>query len=231
MFFSEELKAAIGEADPRQGVRRSLPDKFGQLDTVAKAQYLEMIIFLSNYLLSSQGDRVAMAHSVEIRLPFLDYRVIDLAARIPSRWKILGLNEKHILKKTLASVLPAEIAARRKQPYRPNITTACWCGRPQRCDRALDVGPSPTPCSISPMVIDFGKDQVVERPGENDSMALAASCPPESSGISSWRIYLEGKGEPIRPDLVWTGGPRRTRMRKNGITSVGLGFPMTGDQE
>lgn len=39
-----------------------------------------MIIFLSNYLVF-QGDRVAMAHSVEIRLPFLDYRVIDLAVR------------------------------------------------------------------------------------------------------------------------------------------------------
>jgi asparagine synthase (glutamine-hydrolysing) len=52
-----------------------------------------MDIFLSNYLLSSQGDRVAMAHSLEIRLPFLDYRVIDFAARLPSNWKMMGLKE------------------------------------------------------------------------------------------------------------------------------------------
>ena len=56
--------------------------------------YLEMAIFLSNYLLSSQGDRPAMAHSLEIRLPFLDYRVIEFASRLPANWKINGLNEK-----------------------------------------------------------------------------------------------------------------------------------------
>jgi asparagine synthase (glutamine-hydrolysing) len=80
-----------------------------------------MAIFLSNYLLSSQGDRVAMAHSVEIRLPFLDFRVIDFMARIPSKWKILGLNEKHILKKSFEGILPKEIISRPKNPYRAPI--------------------------------------------------------------------------------------------------------------
>jgi asparagine synthase (glutamine-hydrolysing) len=120
-FFSQELLDAIGQYDGYQQVRQSLPDVFEHADDLSRAQYLEMAIFLSNYLLSSQGDRVAMAHSVEIRLPFLDFRVIDFMARIPSKWKILGLNEKHILKKSFEKILPKEITSRPKNPYRAPI--------------------------------------------------------------------------------------------------------------
>ncbi len=136
-FFSSEVKAATGAADPYEAVRRNLPGRFHQLDTLGKAQYLEMVIFLSNHLLSSQGDRVAMANSVEIRLPFLDYRMIDLMARVPSRWKILGLNEKHLLKKVLRPVLPEQIVARRKQPYRAPIVHCLLTGASGEFARAL----------------------------------------------------------------------------------------------
>jgi asparagine synthase (glutamine-hydrolysing) len=120
-FFSRELLDAIGQYDGYQQVRQSLPEAYEQTDDLSRAQYLEMAIFLSNYLLSSQGDRVAMAHSVEIRVPFLDFRVIDFMARIPSKWKILGLNEKHILKKSFEKILPKEITSRPKNPYRAPI--------------------------------------------------------------------------------------------------------------
>jgi asparagine synthase (glutamine-hydrolysing) len=120
-FFSQELNEAIGQYDGYEQVRQSLPENFEHADDLSKAQYLEMAIFLSNYLLSSQGDRVAMAHSVEIRVPFLDYRVIEYMARIPSKWKILGLNEKYILKKSFEGILPKEITSRPKNPYRAPI--------------------------------------------------------------------------------------------------------------
>ncbi len=120
-FFSHELNDAVGQYDGYEQVRQSLPDSFEQADDFSKAQYLEMAIFLSNYLLSSQGDRVAMAHSLEIRVPFLDPRVIDFMARVPAKWKILGLNEKHILKKSFEEILPKEITSRPKNPYRAPI--------------------------------------------------------------------------------------------------------------
>jgi len=120
-FFSQELVDAIGKYDGYQQVRQTLPEAYEQADDFSRAQYLEMTIFLSNYLLSSQGDRVAMAHSVEIRLPFLDFRVIDFMALTPSKWKILGLNEKHILKKSFEGILPKEITYRPKNPYRAPI--------------------------------------------------------------------------------------------------------------
>ena len=120
-FFSQELNEAIGQYDGYEQVRQSLPESFERADDLSRAQYLEMAIFLSNYLLSSQGDRVAMAHSVEIRLPFLDPRVMDFMARVPAKWKILGINEKHILKKSFEPILPKEITGRPKNPYRAPI--------------------------------------------------------------------------------------------------------------
>ena len=120
-FFSHELNEAIGQYDGYEQVRQSLPENFEQADDFSRAQYLEMVIFLSNYLLSSQGDRVAMAHSVEIRLPFLDPHVMDFMARVPAKWKILGLNEKHILKRSFERILPKEVTGRPKNPYRAPI--------------------------------------------------------------------------------------------------------------
>jgi len=62
-----------------------------------------------------------MAHSLEIRLPFLDYRVIDFAARMPPHWKINGLNEKYILKQSFQGLIPDTVRTRPKQPYRAPI--------------------------------------------------------------------------------------------------------------
>ena len=120
-FFSDDLRAAIGNYSGYEELRSDLPETFRSWDTLAMAQYLEMKVFLSNYLLSSQGDRVAMAHSVEIRLPFLDYRLIEFMGRVPSRWKIWGLKEKYLLKRLFKGILPDLILARTKHPYRAPI--------------------------------------------------------------------------------------------------------------
>ncbi len=88
---------------------------------LCRAQYLEMTLFMSGYLLSSQGDRMMMGHSVEGRVPFLDHRLIELAARIPPRFKIRGLKEKYILKRAFDDAVPRAITARTKKPYRAPI--------------------------------------------------------------------------------------------------------------
>ena len=120
-FFSDTLKETIGPYDCIQEIRDRLPDDFTAASSLTKAQYLESTLFLSNYLLSSQGDRVAMGHAVETRPPFLDHRVIEFMARVPSMWKIFGLNEKYLLKKVFKDVLPENIVLRPKNPYRAPI--------------------------------------------------------------------------------------------------------------
>ncbi len=120
-FLSGEIKTAIGSYDSYEALRDTLPPAFHKTDSFSKAQYLEVVIFLSNYLLSSQGDRVAMAHSVETRMPYLDYRIIEFMARVPAPWKILGLREKHLLRRSLKNELPESILNRPKHPYRAPI--------------------------------------------------------------------------------------------------------------
>jgi asparagine synthase (glutamine-hydrolysing) len=77
-----------------------------------------MRTLLSWYLLSAQGDRVSLAHGVEGRFPFLDGGVVAVAARMPEPHKLHVLDEKHVLKRVAASLVPREILERPKQPYR-----------------------------------------------------------------------------------------------------------------
>lgn len=121
VYFSQDLRQAIGDYNVYEDLKSTLPDDFSQRDCLSKAQYLEMVLFLSNYLLSSQGDRVAMAHSLEIRLPFLDHHIIEFMAKVPPLWKVFGLNEKYLLKKTFRGILPETIVGRTKHPYRAPI--------------------------------------------------------------------------------------------------------------
>jgi len=213
-FFSPELKAAVGQNDPYAPVRASLPEGFHRLDAVTRAQYLEMKIFLSNYLLSSQGDRVAMAHSVEIRVPFLDYRVIECMSTVPSRWKILGLNEKHLLKKILTPVLPESVCRRRKQPYRAPIVD-CLLSEPV-CDGVRELlGRSAIESAglfdAAKVARLLGKVQMVDRVSEVDGMALA--------GILSTQIIHRLFVEQFRADAT---GPVRADLTfdRRGRTAI-----------
>jgi asparagine synthase (glutamine-hydrolysing) len=123
-FFSAEVKAALSQRNGADDLSSLLDERLSRWDGLSKAQYVEAKIFLSQYLLSSQGDRVAMAHSVEGRFPFLDHRVVEFAATIPPRYKLRGLNEKYILKRAVGDLLPPAITARTKQPYRAPISTS-----------------------------------------------------------------------------------------------------------
>ncbi|MBD3243678.1 MAG: asparagine synthase (glutamine-hydrolyzing), partial [Chitinivibrionales bacterium] len=123
-LYSRELQASLPGHDVAEEIARTLPSGFARWDALSRAQYVEMTSFLSTYLLSSQGDRVAMAHSVEIRLPYLDHRLVELACRIPPHWRMLGLQEKHILRRAVADLLPPTVAQRRKFPYRAPIARA-----------------------------------------------------------------------------------------------------------
>jgi len=120
-FFSDNLKEQIGSYNSFDDFKSILPKDFDNWDYVYKAQYLEIITFMSGYLLSSQGDRMAMANSVELRVPYLDHRVIEYMATVPSRFKIRGLNEKYLLKKVFKDLLPERIINRPKNPYRAPI--------------------------------------------------------------------------------------------------------------
>jgi asparagine synthase (glutamine-hydrolysing) len=116
-YFTEDVKAQIGDYDSLGSFGANLPDDFFKWYPLSRAQHLESRTLLSGYLLSSQGDRVMAGNSIEGRFPFLDHRVVELGAKIPPWHKILGLKEKLVLKKAMKNELPSEITARVKQPY------------------------------------------------------------------------------------------------------------------
>ncbi|MEW5795022.1 MAG: asparagine synthase (glutamine-hydrolyzing) [Candidatus Zixiibacteriota bacterium] len=116
-FLTADIRNAIDSHDSLGAFGRDLPKLFAKWHHLARAQYLESKSLLSCYLLSSQGDRVSAANSVEGRFPFLDHRVAEFAATIPPGYKIFGLNEKYVLKKAMRPELPPEIVKRVKQPY------------------------------------------------------------------------------------------------------------------
>jgi asparagine synthase (glutamine-hydrolysing) len=127
-FFSNEMHQTASDLESlTDRLAASLPPGFMNWDSLSRAQYIESTLFLSNYLLSSQGDRMAMAHAVEGRYPFLDYRVIEFAARVPPFYRLRGLKDKFILRKTAEGLLPPDFAQRPKQPYRAPISR-CFFG-------------------------------------------------------------------------------------------------------
>jgi asparagine synthase (glutamine-hydrolysing) len=152
-----------------------LPDEFSQWSHLAQAQYLEFTTFLSPYLLSSQGDRMALAHSVEGRFPFLDYRVIEFCDKLPSNLKMPVLIEKWLLKQLGHNLLPEIIWHRNKRPYRAPIRRSFFM-EPQAdyvqellSDRALQASGLFNPFAVAKL---FRKASSEARVSEVEEMAL-----------------------------------------------------------
>ena len=141
-FYSAEFRDSLVHFDPLAELRAALPAEFLAWPPLARAAYLEVTTLLSPYLLSSQGDRMAMAHGVEARVPYLDHRLFEFAAALPARSKLRGLREKDVLRRWAKGLLPPAVAARRKQAYRAPDVPAFFAGRPPEYVEALLEGGS-----------------------------------------------------------------------------------------
>lgn len=122
-FFSDDMKAELKNYSVKDSLAANISTDFDHYTDISKAQYIEIKTFMSRYLLSSQGDCVSMAHSVECRYPFLDNDVVEFALKLNDRYKIDVLKEKSILKELSAKYLPLEIINRPKFPYRAMINS------------------------------------------------------------------------------------------------------------
>jgi asparagine synthase (glutamine-hydrolysing) len=131
---------------------------------------------LSQYLLSSQGDRPGMAHSIEGRFPFLDVRVVEFANRLPPRLKLRGLTEKYLLKQLAREWLPDEIWQRPKRPYRAPIHRSFFNDqtpdyvRDILSSRQIDAAGLFNAAAVSQLVNKLDRGLPL---GETDDMALA----------------------------------------------------------
>ena len=117
-FFSSDMRDAVSAWNPYDAIMATLPSGINRWKPMARDQYVEAHTLMTGYLLCSQGDRVAMANSIEGRYPFLDHRLIEFANKLPPQLKLHGLTEKYLLKKSMKGLLPESVRTRTKQPYR-----------------------------------------------------------------------------------------------------------------
>jgi asparagine synthase (glutamine-hydrolysing) len=124
--LSPDLRAAADLDRMFAALEDEMPEGWLRWDPLARAQWIEIQTFMSSYLLSSQGDRVALAHGVEVRYPYLDRDVAEFCFGLPTRLKLRGSFDKVVLRRLAARSLPPEIWRRPKKPYRAPMTTALF---------------------------------------------------------------------------------------------------------
>jgi len=180
----------------------ALPATFAWWPGFTQAEYLEAMYLLPGYILSSQGDRMAMAHSVEGRYPFLDHRVVAFAAGLPANLKMKVLDQKYLLKRAAAGRIPESIRRRYKQPYRSpdgiSFANAEYVEDLLSADRLRRDGIFDPP-AVRALLQKFRKGQAR---GAGDNMALV--------GVLSTEVLLDkfrqDRGqETIRPDFEAVG--------------------------
>lgn len=125
--YDERIKTSLYRADfssylSREGnpleCDKFLSGLFGanNADVLSQMLYFDTKTWLVDDLLI-KADRMSMASSLELRVPFLDYRLVEFAARMPSKYKIRNGQGKYILKKMMEGLLPNEIIYRKKMGF------------------------------------------------------------------------------------------------------------------
>jgi len=136
---------AFSEAEKSALVRTPLPGALsrilGELSAVVRASaggalwslpawlWFDQKYYLPDDILA-KVDRMSMAHSVEVRPPFLDHRIVELAASLPAHLKIRGARQKIVLKELMKNKLPPSIVGRKKVGF--DIPAHQWLRGPLR---------------------------------------------------------------------------------------------------
>jgi asparagine synthase (glutamine-hydrolysing) len=114
-FFTENVRSGF-TSSPFEHYRAAV-EPARSLDPISKALYFEVKTFLHGLLVVE--DRVSMAHSLEVRVPFLDNELVEIARRIPPRLKHADGGGKRLLRRAMKGLLPQEVLDKRKQGFSP----------------------------------------------------------------------------------------------------------------
>jgi asparagine synthase (glutamine-hydrolysing) len=127
-LLSPAIRAACARVDSYEELTASLTGLPG-LDPLDRLIYQHCKFYLADQNLVTV-DRASMACGLEVRAPFLDRPLVELAGRIPSTLKLKGWGTKHILKRALRGLVPDTILARRKQGF--GVPLGLWMRGPLR---------------------------------------------------------------------------------------------------
>ena len=114
--------------------------KVEDLDPVTQMQFIDLHTWMPGDILA-KADKMTMANSLELRVPFLDQRVCELAFTIPTEYKIRGKTTKYLLRQAFSHMLPPTTTARPKKGF--PVPTRVWLKSPVfRQVRELLLNPS-----------------------------------------------------------------------------------------
>jgi asparagine synthase (glutamine-hydrolysing) len=116
ILFSDDLKAQLRHLDPAAEFDDIRPTEIRRLSSLDRSISLELLTRLPSWILLI-SDRASMANGIELRVPFLDHRVIEFCAAIPEDLKMRGLSEKAALRDAIRGLIPESIRRRRKRPF------------------------------------------------------------------------------------------------------------------
>ena len=126
MFTMEEKRKLLREGMPctrPQELTRPFYDRVQGKDDVTKMQYLDINVWLAGDILL-KADRMSMANSLELRVPFLDKEVFKVASRLPRRLRVNPENTKYAMRKAAMRHLPPATAQKKKLGF--PVPTRVW---------------------------------------------------------------------------------------------------------
>jgi asparagine synthase (glutamine-hydrolysing) len=127
-LFSDSLKKQLGGYHAIEVFNRHAA-KAGTDDPLALIQYIDTHTYLVGDI-NTKVDRASMAHSLEVREPLMDHKLVEWVATLPSHMKLRGSNGKHIFKKALEPHLPSDVLYRPKMGF--SVPLARWTRGPLR---------------------------------------------------------------------------------------------------
>src|SRR5215469_1307488 len=133
-IYTEKMARRANKSGSASVTRNLVARRSGD-GPLEKMLYVDTKTWLPDDLLI-KADRMTMANSIELRVPFLDHKILEFAARLPGNQKVRGFQMKYLLKEALANHVPSEIIRRRKEGF-PN-PSASWLAHDLR-DMVADI--------------------------------------------------------------------------------------------
>src|SRR5436190_5032535 len=168
-LYSDELAGEMAGFDAYHNHREYF-DRCREASPINRMLYVDFKTFMPALNLDTT-DRTSMAANLEVRVPYLNKELLDLAARLPSRLKIKGLKRKYILKKAVESILPKDVIYRKKAGFGAPIRS--WLRG-----------------ALRPMIDDLLSDETIKRRGLFKPSAVRSLIGDFDSGKEDLSLHL-----------------------------------------
>ncbi len=168
-LYTDEFRAAVGGYDSSAVLGEQF-SRVAQAAPLDQVSYVDLHTFLP-YNLLEYGDRMSMAHALELRLPFTDHRLVEFSMRVPAELKLRGRHTKFLLREAVRPLLPVAILERPKLGLNPPL--GMWLQR-----------------ELAPLMEQYLSEEAVRRRGWFKPEAVARLREDFRSGRRDYSLHL-----------------------------------------